>query len=194
MPLVTGFRPPQKGHQPAGTERKTRVPASSFQVDLGQSCHLSSAAHLTPCISRCMAGGLLSSANGSNDGACHPSYGIVLHPAGIVSRLHEYAIRGDHLSDTFVGHKKKHCDLICGKHCTRLGFPRMLSVRLNVSLSISIDYEAGHRGTNNLPLLHPLPTPLPSYINRAGVYSSSGGCNGRKRNISVLLSYHTICF
>lgn len=53
----------------------------------------------------------------------------------------------------------------------------------------TIDYGAGIRDTNNPFRPRPLPTPLPSYINRAGVHSSFGGCIGRKRDISALLSW-----
>ena len=77
--------------------------------------------------------GLLSDASVTNDGVGHPSYGIVSYPAGKVSRLREYAIRGGHLSDTVGYHKKKHCDPVYGKRHILLDFPRMLSVRLNVS-------------------------------------------------------------
>ena len=55
-------------------------------------------------------------------------------------------------------------------------------------LGTTIDYGAGLRGTNNLFHLRPLPTPLPSYIDRAGVHSSFGGYIGRNMDISALLS------
>ena len=132
-PSAGGFPLPRMAHPHASTGRKTRVPASSSLNELGQSLHLSSAAHLISCIDRCMAGGLLSSAIGSNDGVGHPSCGIVLHPAGMERRHHEYAIRGGHLSDTFGYRRKTHCGLIFGKHRIRLDFPRMLSVHSDVA-------------------------------------------------------------
>ena len=189
VPSVTDFQPPRMEHRPASTERKTHVPASSSSNDLGQSLHLSPAAHLTPCIDRCMAGGLLSDASVTNDGACHPSCEIAWYPARMVSRLREYAIQGGHLSDTVGYRKKTHYAPSCGKRRIWPDFPRMLSVHSNVSSFVTIDYGAVLRGTNNLFRPRPLPKSLPSYIDRAGVHSSSGGCIVRKRNISVLLSY-----
>lgn len=188
VPLVTGFPPPQKAHPHSGTERRTLYPASSGRISLRPPYHLSSCAGMISYKGRYMEDGRLSGANDLYGGVFRRRCRTGYDPATRASRPLLYAIQGGHLVYTSVGHNYKPYGHSVEKPRIQPDFLRKRSIHSDVSLFTSIDYEEEHPCTNNLPLLRPLPTPLPNCIDRAGVHSSFGGCIGRTRDISVLLS------